>query len=731
MDHVTIQVPPLSISRIIYSGAGTERSRPWNLFPAIVLLSGLLLFQSELILAKYILPWFGGTPAVWNTCMMFYQSVLLVGYAYSHWLCTRFDGRKQTRIHMGTIAVALVALAIAIVLWGSPLTPGAHWKYVLAGNPVLHIVALLTVATGIPFFLLSTTGPLVQHWFGQLYPGHSPYRLYAISNLGSLVGLLGYPFLLEWLLPIRKQAHAWTVLFFIFLILCAVQVRILGHRSLLSKSMAESGNGGRIGLLRFGIWIGLATCGSVMLLATTNLVCQNIASNPFLWVIPLCIYLISFCICFEQRRWYRRPFFFLLFFVAACLTARLIAAGPSNLDPVSQLSAYFLLLFTVCMVCNGELERSKPSAEQVTPFYLSIAFGGALGGGFVVLTAPHLFHTFYEFQLALLATGLTVLTISVKGFFFALKNGTGSSKWRGTIAQLVSAVATISVLAVLVWAFRTQARREAGNIVQLRNFFGVKTVYDKDGIRYLSNGGIIHGGQYLDERWHKEPLTYYMRHSGLGLLLKDYRGLTGQKDSAPLRLGAIGMGAGTVATYAQPGDTIRFYEIDPQIVGLSQGPGPLFTYMLDSRGNIETVLGDARLSLEAEASRHEFQRFDVLVLDAFSGDAIPVHLLTSEAMQVYLQHLRGPNSVIAVHISNVALDLTPVLRALSTRYQFTFSHMGGLGGPDWFLLCRNPKILEDPVLYRPFPWSDSPVLWTDDYSNLLTVLRKGNWNLRP
>ena len=200
--------------------------------------------------------------------------------------------------------------------------------------------------------------------------------------------------------------------------------------------------------------------------------------------------------------------------------------------------------------------------------------------------------------------------------------------------------------------------------------------------------------------------------------------MTGQKESAPLRLGAIGMGAGTVATYAQPGDTIRFYEIDPQIVGLSQGPRPLFTYLNDSRGNIESVLGDARLSLEAEASRLEFQQFDVLVLDAFSGDAIPVHLLTSEAMQVYLQHLRGPDSVIAVHISNVALDLTPVLRALGTRYQFTFSHMGGLGGPDWVLLCRNRKILEDPEFYRPFPWSDSPVLWTDDYSNLLTVLRK-------
>jgi len=724
MDHVTTQVPPLSISRIIYPSAESEPSRPWNLFPATVLLSALLLFQTELIMAKYILPWFGGTPAVWNTCMLFYQTVLLAGYAYSHWLCTRFDGREQTRIHMGTVAVALVILAITIVLWGSPLTPSAHWKYVLSGNPVLHILALLTMATGIPFFLLSTTGPLLQHWFGQVYPGHSPYRLYAISNLGSLVGLLAYPFLVEWLFPIREQALAWTVLFVIFLILCAVQNRILSRLAPRSRSAEKSGSGGRIGLPRFGIWIGLAACGSVMLLATTNLVCQNIASNPFLWVIPLCIYLISFSICFENSRWYQRPVFFVLFFVAGCLAARLIAANPNNLDPVSQLGTYLLLLFTVCMVCNGELERLKPSAERLTAFYLSVAFGGSLGGGFVVVAAPHLFHSFYEFRFAVFTTGLVVLTISVKGVFFALKNRTCSSMWLGSIVQLVSAVAAISVLAVLVWAFRTQARREANNIVQLRNFFGVKRVYEQDGIRYLENGGIVHGGQYLAKRWHMEPLTYYRRRSGLGLLLENYRRLTGQKESAPLRIGAIGMGAGTVATYAQPGDTIRFYEIDPQIVTLSQQSEPVFSYVIGSRGNIEIVLGDARLSLEAEASRNELQHFAVLVLDAFSADAIPVHLLTSEAMQVYLQHLRGADSVIAVHISNRAVDLAPVLRALGTKYRLSFDHMGGLDGIDWVLLSRNQKILEDPVLYKPFHWNDSPVLWTDDYSNLLSVLKK-------
>ena len=723
MGNVTIELPPVSLSRIIYSGTKKQGWRAWNLFAPIVFLSALLLFQSELILAKYILPWFGGTPAVWNTCMLFYQSVLLVGYAYSHSLCMRFEGRKQRRIHMGTVAIALIALGITVVLWGSPLTPGGHWKYVLSGNPILHILTLLAVSTGIPFFMLSTTGPLLQQWFGQVYPGRSPYRLYAISNLGSLLGLLGYPFLLEWLLPIRKQALEWAVLFVIFLIVCAAQNLMLGRQSLISRSVEEAENSGGIGFLRFGTWIGLAACGSVMLLATTNLVCQHIAPNPFLWVVPLCIYLISFSICFENSRWYRRTVFFPLFFMSGCLSARLMAANPATLAPVSQLGTYFLMLFTVCMVCHGELERLKPCARQVTPFYLSIAFGGALGGAFVALVAPHLFHTFYEFNLALFATVVVVFTISIKGFFFALKNGTIGSKRREAVLRLVSAVSTIALLAVLLWAFRTQARRQVGNITQLRNFFGVKRVYDENGIRFLVNGGIVHGGQYLGEGLSHQPLTYYSRRTGLGLLLENYRRITGQTESAPLRLGAIGMGAGTVATYLQPDDTIRFYEIDPQIVDLSYGHAPVFTYVLGSRGTVTTVLGDARLSLEAEASRHELQRFDLLVLDAFSGDAIPVHLLTSEAMQVYLQQLRGPDSVIAVHISNRAVDLTPVLRAEAARYKLTFIYIGNFDS-EWALLCRNRKILEDPVLYHPFVWNEPLVLWTDDYSNLLSVLKR-------
>jgi len=298
MSTGVVQIRESVSAEIEGARSADKTARPLNLFAAITLLSAFLLFQTELIVAKYILPWFGGTPAVWNTCMLFYQSVLMVGYLYSHWLCSRFDGRNQARIHLRTLVIVLAALATTVALWGSPLTPAAHWKYVLPGNPVLHILALLALAVGVPFFLLSTTGPLLQHWFSQLSPDRSPYRLYAISNLGSLLGLLGYPFLLEWLLPIRKQAFLWTALFTAFLGLCWLQTRAVGARASELQKSDRPDTGSPIRAGRFAEWVALSACASVMLLATTNLICQKLSSSPFLWVVSLCIYLLTFTICF-------------------------------------------------------------------------------------------------------------------------------------------------------------------------------------------------------------------------------------------------------------------------------------------------------------------------------------------------------------------------------------------------------------------------------------------------
>jgi hypothetical protein len=250
-------------------------------------------------------------------------------------------------------------------------------------------------------------------------------------------------------------------------------------------------------------------------------------------------------------------------------------------------------------------------------------------------------------------------------------------------------------------------------------------VFDRAGLRYLQDGPIVHGAQILDERQQMEPQMYYSSHTGLGVLLKNYRRLTGRSEAARLRIGVVGLGTGSLAAYAHPGDSMRFYEIDPQVAELAAGPRAPFTYLKKSSGQIEMVMGDARLALEAEAARGQFQHFDVLVLDAFGGDAIPVHLLTSEAVQVYLKHMRGPDSVIVVNISNRVLDLTPVLRAAGARWQLSFNDFGSMNGVDWVMLSKDRRIFTDPVIYRPQAAEpDSPVLWTDDYSNLLSVLKK-------
>ncbi|MBV9340546.1 MAG: ferrichrome ABC transporter permease, partial [Acidobacteria bacterium] len=582
--------------------------------------------------------------------MLFYQCMLLAGYLYCHWLCSRMGLQRQARVHLWLAALVFAATGIAVVCWGSPLTPASRWKFFLAGSPVLHIIVLLTVAVGLPFFLLSTTAPLMQHWSSCTQKGKSPYRLYALSNLGSLLALLGYPFLVEWLMRIRTQALLWTALFGFFLLLCTLEtwsIRRLGA----ATPRATASEPDRVPAPRIALWCALAACGSMMLLATTNLISQKISANSFLWVVPLSIYLLSFMICFENSRWYKRGVFFSLYFVSVAMFAWSTIYPDAEIDAVRQMSLYCLLLFSVCMVGNGELERLKPASHSATPFYLSIAFGGALGSAFVVLVAPRIFRGLYELHLAVLGTGAVILAVTLAASPASqridARFGAG-----GVLGRTAVAATTLASLATMLVLVRADIDQHSRNMVQLRNFFGIKSVYDKDGIRYLQHGAITHGGQYVAEAMQMEPLFYYNRHSGAGLLLSNYRRISGRSEDQPLRLGLIGLGAGDLAAYSKDGDYLRFYEIDPQVVQLSTGLRPLFTYLRNGRGRIEVITGDARVNMDAELVRGEPQRFDVLVVDAFQGDAPPVHLLTTEAMQLYLQHLRGRNSVIAFNISN-------------------------------------------------------------------------------
>jgi hypothetical protein len=750
---------------------------------ATVFLSAFLLFQVQLLIGKYILPSFGGAPAVWNTCMLCFQVLLLLGYAYAHVLSRQKRPRVQGKVHIGLLLASLVVLLAVSTRWDSPLTPGPGWKPLPSDNPSWKILELLGVTVALPFFLLSTTGPLVQKWLSLSSSGKSPYRLYALSNAGSLLGLLSYPFLVEWAFTIKHQAWLWSLGYALFVLLgAAIAWQLPGsakaHGVEESSDSTAPGLSTGPGLGRCLLWVALSTCSSVMLLATTNLLCQDIAVIPLLWVLPLSIYLLSFIVAFESNRWYRRSIFWPFYFLALGLALKTIFLGSHDRAPL-QIVVFSLALLAVCMVCHGELARSKPSPNYLTSFYFMVAIGGALGGVFVVLIAPHIFRGFWEFQIALLGCGFLLFL----AFLLEDRSGrTEQSAWVATLAilmvfllpQLPGLFPKLGSLSLLTKEYYTgslaaaflvsrelvhRRRNHAVHIpadsrllwkpaasaallglfaiiayahtlfgteyvlFQERNFFGVKYVLDSFDVIQLNNGSTMHGAEFKDSARRDIPTFYYRRNSGIGLLLSNYsRGASGQER---LRVGLIGLGVGTLAAYGQPGDRFRFYEIDPVVIQLSVGPKRYFHFLEDSQSTVETVLGDARLSLEREATQGELQKFDVLAVDAFSGDAIPVHLLTREAMGIYLQHLRGPDSVIAFHVSNRYLDLAPVLVGLSEYYHLQAVEIHDTGNR-WILLSQHPTMLRLPNLAEQafsITLNKRPLLWTDDYSNLFQVLR--------
>jgi hypothetical protein len=670
-------------------------------------------------MGKFILPRFGGGPSVWSTSLLAFQIFLLVGYAYAALLCARFSPKLQGRIHLSLLAASAAMIVLLTVLWRSPILPA--WAPGLPGgtNPIWQIALLLTSAVGLPCALLSSTSPLLQKWWSS--SGATPYRWYALSNLGSMLGLLTYPLVVERVLTLSPQAWVWTAGYAAFLSaagVCGVwQMRSVEKPiPVVARKKAKKAPKAKPRLL----WLGLAACASTMLLATTNLICQNVAVVPLLWVIPLSLYLLSFIVCFDHARWYRREVFHPLYFVLALLALRTM---PGNEDPeasiIQLLVIYCLTLLAVCMVCHGELARLKPEPRHLTSFYLMISLGGALGSAFVVLLAPIIFDRFWEFQIALLGCGvlLAAALIQDRGSWFY------RMRYRRTV---VPAGALLMVAGAFYFTSKMLAQRPHGDIIwRERNFFGIKTVYeDSRPERLLHHGRTLHGLQSLDPRLTNGATTYYRLQSGVGLLLRNY---PRPQEQAGLRVGVIGMGVGTVALYGKNGDYYCFYEIDPAIASLSQGDHPLFTYIKSSRARVEVVLGDARITMQEEASRGDLQNFDVLVVDAFRGDAIPVHLLTREAMRLYLQQMRGPRSVIAFHISNSSLDLRPVMAALASDYHLANIEVSQEGASDWVLLSPDPEMLRINGLAtsgQRVEVNRSIKEWTDDYSNLLELLNR-------
>src|SRR5262245_1956805 len=669
-----------------------------TLYAVTIFLSAFLLFQVQPLIAKMILPWFGGTAAVWTTCMLFFQLLLLGGYVYSHaYVSRRIPARRY--VHLVLLALAAATL---------PLAAGAAWKPTGGEDPTGRILGLLATSVGLPYFVLSTTGPLVQAWHARSHPGATPYRLFALSNLGSMLALLSYPLLVEPMLALGRQAATWSAGFVAFALLCGwLAWRGRGENALASS--AEEAQKPGLGLQ--ALWVALAACASTLLLAFTGHMTLNIAAIPFLWVLPLALYLLSFVLCFEASGWYWRWLFLPL--LAAGIAGVCVPLMRSHPSIWPLIPLYSATLFAACMVCHGELARSKPHPRYLTGFYLMLALGGALGGVLVGLVAPNAFHDLYELPLGMIAlcvcAGLALLRDR-------------ASLFHGRFRTASRTVFLVAVVALGVQLSRTYRENAADLRVMLRNFYGVLNVRDSgegpDAMRVLSHGTIIHGKQFLDDAKRDLPTAAYGVTSGVGLAILDARAL------GPVRIGVVGLGAGTLAAYGRPGDFIRFYDINPQVVELARTE---FSFLKDSRAKVDVELGDARLTIEREAP----QNFDILALDAFSSDAIPVHLLTVEAFRAYLRQLR-PGGILAVHVSNRYLDLVPVVQQAAQALSLELREVdndddddAGVYRSDWLLLSSSPDAFGRPLLKeaQQLGATSRVRLWTDDYSDLYRILK--------
>ncbi len=678
-----------------------DKSRP-ILFSVTVFTSAFLLFQVQPLLGKFILPWFGGSPAVWTMCMLVFQILLFGGYAYAHWLSGIKRIPAQALIHTSLIAFAVVML---------PITPDASWKPAGDEMPALRIAMLLLATVGAPYFLLSATGPLLQQWFSRACPGRSPYRLYALSNTGSLLALLSYPFVVEPALSSTAQSWFWSLGFVVFAFACVTCGWFAAQsQSAASVPIRDEAEVAPDRTMRVR-WFVLAMLPSVMLLATTNEVCMDIAVVPFLWIIPLTLYLLSFILTFESEKFYRRKFVVALTAFALASTSVMMAMGGS-LNVLVQIVVFFGNLFAVCMMCHGELVSLKPSSRYLTSFYLTMSAGGAAGGLFVGLAAPALFNSYCE-----LPWGIFCCILVAVGAWLRC-----DANFARSVPPSVSLKAGITFGALLLGFFTLFDATSDTTQVATRNFYGVLRIDESSDpvtnrpMREMIHGRVVHGRQMLDDSGKNQATTYYTVHSGIGRLLQ-------LPSPEPRRIGVVGLGAGTLAVYGRPGDTMKFYEINPDVIRLAYQH---FTFLSDCPGQVEVLPGDARLVLE----REEPQNLDVLVLDAFSGDAIPVHLLTAEAMEIYRRHLK-PEGVLAVHISNTYFNLEPVVRAQAVEMGMSCRRWAtepdtdpGIGCESvWMLATRNEDALNAALGPESGSRSRDLVFWTDDRNNLLNVLR--------
>jgi hypothetical protein len=781
-------------------------------YAATIFVSAFLLFQIQPMVSKAILPWFGGTPAVWTICLLFFQSLLFAGYAYAHFMNHSLAPRQQAGVH---ILVIIIALALLGVLPGENLKPTGE------ADPTRAILTILAITIGLPYFVLSATGPLLQAWFARSFPGRAPYRLYALSNIGSLLALLSFPFIFERHLDLVWQSRLWTAGFILFGFLCAYAAwrvwklepnGVAGVEAQPSPQTESPTNEATAAQPHYFLWLLLPAFASIVLMATTNHISTDVAVVPLLWIIPLALYLLTFIIAFDRPAWYWPTLTAVLtlafiyptaalyknnnvgtmYLYKSGMTGRIAKFVGEAITPKSQVTdesadedeedakpaespgphiklgfttalvVNFATMFGICMLCHGQLARLKPPTKYLTAYYLMISAGGALGGIAVSIIAPRVFHTIFEWQLAIFAAAVGAVAVILSALV-ARSVGLHRDATEPTSHKTPTAAARVLLLLVLLpisllmldlVEFLFSAHKNA--VYQSRNFFGALTIRDenkddpKTHERSLLNGTTLHGSQFMLPERRIQPTTYYATTSGVGLVLNYFHN---NRPPGGVRVADVGLGAGTLAAYGQKGDTIVFYEINPTVLDISN-TGTWFTYLTDARtrgAHCDIKLGDARLSFERAVERAQPDGagrpaytlkkgevpYHVVVLDAFSGDAVPTHLLTAEAMDIYLPHLATKanmdvDGALLIHVSNRYLDLDRVARGAADYlgYEHVAIHNPSnddqsINTSDWIILTRNKSLLAELASHAEKPDADEkpPVLWTDAHSSLFEILR--------
>ena len=677
------------------------------LAPALAIFtSAFLLFQIQPLIAKFILPWFGGGPAVWGVSMLFFQTCLVAGYAYAHLLIRFLPPRRQAFVHLALLLTALTQL---------PIAPSAEDLAAASSDPTLQILRVLATTIGLPFFVLSATAPLIQAWVSRSDTNSNPYRLYALSNAASLLALLSYPFVVEPLLTRQTQVLTWSLTFAVFLALCGYCAWMAGFRGPSSEEPPERAQETAVNPTNWSswlLWLALPATAVTLLLGVTNQLTRDLVSVPFLWVLPLSVYLLSYIISFDNERWYRRDIFIPA--MALCIAGLMYLLLDPGLSIPAIIAVYVISLFTLCMVCHGELNRLRPEPARLTSFYLMIAVGGALGSAFVALLMPLLSNSYLELQIGMASSVALAAALLVRR---------KQSDWPANLllaARTAAILVTLSVSGYLAWFSR---ETEPDVLLQTRNFYGVLTVGrdwtgTADESLWLRNGSSYHGTQLTAPDLRAIPAAYYAPRSGVAVAL-------GYKAGAERHIGMIGLGVGSIAAYGEAKDRMRIYEIDPDVAHIA---ATQFTFLRDTAADITVVLGDARRSLEAEPP----QGFDVFVVDAFSSDAIPVHLITREAFDVYLRHL-APEGVLAILISSWHFDFAPMLHNMAREFELTpiviETSTGDYEdwGSRWVIMTRNQKFLAQPrvrhAALRQGSADNTVRIWTDDYSSPFELLK--------